>query len=186
LLRDRQEWQEEEAVAMAIKVPSEMVYYSERDAQSERLLCWIPPQQYPEVTAGDAQALQRLQQNYPTGLEVRVDARELSAEAIQLPVPPQKLVETYRALKAKGALNESGLIVAQALHEAAQAREGGETLDAVIEVDRRRRLVRPADTLPGPAERAFRSIADEPEMKGDEDPRAVYRRLSVRKTAGRR
>lgn len=171
---------------MAIKVPSEMVYYSERDAQSERLLCWIPPHNYPEVTAGDAGALQRLQRRYPSGVEVRVDARELDAERIQLPVPPDTLVKTYRGLKVRGALNESGQVVAQALHEAAQAIEGGDTLEAVIEVDRRRRLVRPADTLPGPPERAFRNIADEPEMKGDEDPRTVYRRLSVRKPAGRR
>jgi hypothetical protein len=163
---------------MAIRVPAEMVYYLERDADAQRLLCWIPPQQYEDVAVDD-QALQRLQRDYPRGVEVRVDARELEAEGIRLPVPPHDLMETYRGLRDREVLHESGMIIARTLERTAEAAIRGERLDSVIEADQRQPRSFPAPA-PGEPLRQVRRLADAPEMVGDEEARTVFQRLTVR------
>lgn len=163
---------------MAVKVPDEMVYYIERDAQAERLLCWIPPEQYPDV-AVDEQALERLRKNYPRGVEVRVHPQELKAEGITLSVEPEALTGTYRALAEKGVLHDSGMIIAPTLERNAKAMEDGESIDALINADRAGPTIlsaRAPHDEPGP----IRRIPDQPLAKGDEEPLDMFRRLSVR------
>lgn len=163
---------------MAIKVPNEMVYYSERDAQSERFLCWIPHQQYRDV-AVDEQALQRLRQDYPMGVEVRVDPEELKAVGIKLPVAPVDLIKTYKGLQNKDVLHESGMIIARTLERIAKEAVRGETLDYLIDADSRQPLSfhTPARRKP---QKPVNRIVELPEMKGDEEPQSVFQRLSVR------
>ena len=163
---------------MAIKVPKTMVYYSEKDAQSGRLLCWIPRGVYRYV-AIDGQALRRLKKNYPTGVEVRVDRQELEVEGIKLPVALDDLIETYRGLQNKGALHESGMILASTLERMTEAASRGETLDSLIEAYSRQPISSPTPVR-GKSRRLVRHIADLPEMKGDEESQAVFQRISVR------
>lgn len=158
---------------MAITVPDEMAYYSERDAQAERLLCWIPPQQYSEVALDD-QALQRLRENYPSGLEVRVDPKELEAEGIKLPVDPEDLTRTYRELRDRRVLHESGMIIGATLQHSAKEVKRGASLDSLVGAARER------------PPRPVRRIAELPRMKGDEEPSGVFRRLSVRQRTMRK
>lgn len=163
---------------MAIKVPDAMVYYSERDAQAERLLCWIPPQQYPDIAVDD-RALERLRKNYPKGVEVRVQAKELEAEGIKLSVDPEDLTKTYRGLRDKGVLHESGMIIALTLEQNARAVKSGESLDSLISADGQRPEASATRAAGAPLS-PVRRMAEPPAMKGDEEPRHVFRRLSVR------
>ena len=166
---------------MAIKVPTAMVYYSERDAQSERLLCWIPPQQYPDVSDDD-EALQRLRKSYPRGVEVRVHRKELEAEGIRFSIAPEDLTKTYKRLKDRGALHESGMIFAATLELNAKAIKSGESLDSLIDTDRQRLSTFPTAATETPPKQAHH-IAEPPEMIGGEEPSDVFQRFSVRQHA---
>jgi hypothetical protein len=138
---------------MTIKVPDQVVFYSERDHEVEMLLCWIPPSKFDEV-AVNQEAAKRLRQNYPKGVELRIEPKELEAEGIKLDVSPDDLAKTYKALRDRNALHESGMIIGQALQHRAEA------LQPDISADDR--------------------ISELPEMVGDEEPVMAFRRLSVR------
>jgi hypothetical protein len=165
---------------MAIKVPDQMVYYSERDAKAERILCWIPSARYRDVAVDD-EALRRLQQNYPTGVEVRVQPDELEAEGIRLPVTPDEIIDSYKGLRSKGVLHESGMIIARTLERIAELASAGEMFDSLIDANSRQPAY--ATLAPGEPTGAVRRIAELPKMNGGEEPRTVFRRLSVRQRA---
>ena len=152
---------------MAIKVPDEMVFYPEKDAQSERLLCWIPPQDYEKVAIDDA-ALKRLRRNYPRGIEIRMRDKELEQEGIHLEVPSKKLENIYRTLQTEHTLPER--IV----------------MNRAILVRKGIRVVRGTSTTEDAADASpnlFDDLSKSVAMAGDEEPPEVFRRLSVRQMA---
>ena len=152
---------------MAIKVPDEIVFYLENDAQSERLLCWIPPRDYENV-ATDQAALKRLRRNYPRGIEIRMNEKELEQEGIKLEVKSEDLKRAYHRIQADHGLPGRGMVNVRVLiREGIQpVREASETDDSFG--------ISP-DLVDG------RSIPLS--MTGDEEPPKVFKRLSVRQMA---
>jgi hypothetical protein len=176
---------EKEENVTDIKVPSEMVYYLERDAQAERLLCWIPPGRYPDV-AKDGQVRERLGKIYIRGIEVRVQSEELEAEGIRLSVDCEDLIEAYRDLRNRGALHSSGMVIASTLEQYAKAMKATEDLDSTPYGDTSEAAG--ADSAPD-ADRLSQLViraGEQPSMTGDEEPLDAFQRLSVRQKTGSR
>jgi hypothetical protein len=104
-----------------IKLPAEMVYYTEPQRSIETLLCWIPPDAYVHVSA-DADTLHRW---YPDGLELTVDADTLAEYDIELGAYPYDLCRAYQWLQNKGKLPANQMVPAAELNELAQSHGDG-------------------------------------------------------------
>jgi hypothetical protein len=101
--------------ALMIKLPAEMVYYTEPQRSIETLLCWLPPDAYVHVSA-DADTLLRW---YPDGLELSVDTDTLAEYDIDLGATPKDLHSAYQWLQAKGKLPSNQMVPAAQLQELA-------------------------------------------------------------------
>jgi hypothetical protein len=163
---------------MAIKVPDKLVYYSDRDHEVEMLLCWIPPSKFDNV-AENREAADRLRQNYPKGVEVRVEPKELKAEGIKLEVAPDDLAKIYRAFRERNALHESGMVSGQTLQRNAKALQKGASIDDLVGPAGEPYHAMPPPG-PGAAPWLVHPISELPEMVGDEEPVEAFQRLSVR------
>ena len=151
---------------MGIKLPKSMVYYSESRNQPEYLLCWIPPDSFPDV-ARDDRALDHLRKYYPNGIEIEVSEQALEAAGIKLALRPDDLRDAYVQLHEENRLHESGMIAAETLQSIAGA------LAEVSFAAEGAAMARPmADAS------LLERTAEPPEMTGDEDAETVFGRLS--------
>ena len=176
---------------MAIKLPKSMVYYSESRSEPESLLCWIPPQDYPDV-ARDAEALEELRRYYPQGIEVEVSEEALEAEGIELGPHPADLRTAYVQLHEANMTHESGMITAEkllpivwALQRGASIEELRDHIETIASVSSGAAALEGIEPVTGWKKLLWRTPLVEgtdvpPETTGDEDAKAVFRRLSVR------
>jgi hypothetical protein len=104
---------------MRIRMPATRACYPSSRNEPDRLLCWIPRDELEQLAAEgrvDAKTLEY----YPSGLEVRVSREGFREFGLDLGVDPERLHETYQALRQARALPESGYVSGAHLEEVAQ------------------------------------------------------------------
>jgi hypothetical protein len=145
-----------------IRIPKERAYYLASKNENDRLLCWIPVQDY-EHLVQEGRIPRDVLADYPDGLEVEVSTPGFSEFQIDLGAGPEAIKQAYAELAARGLLPSSGAVAGSYLEDIARSIEGG-----APELARRS-----ADTAIGPVGERL----PEPAMTEGDDATVVMRDL---------
>lgn len=146
-----------------IKIPKERAYYLASQNEEDRLLCWIPAQEYDRLIQ-EGRLSERVPDSYPDGLEVEVSTSGFAEFQIDLGVSPQALRRAYAELAAGDLLPRSGTVAGGRLESIASDLEGGPpTALEGLPVDAGERLVE--------------GVVSEPAMSEGEEAMVVMREL---------
>lgn len=94
---------------MRIKIPKERAYYLASPNEEDRLLLWIPAQEYDRLIE-EGRLSERVPDNYPDGLEVEVSTPGFAEFQIDVGVTPEAISRAYAELATRDLLPRAGTV----------------------------------------------------------------------------
>ena len=107
---------------MKIKTPKERAYYLASKNEKDRLLCWIPAEEY-ERTVQEGYIPQHILDDYPDGLEIEVSGPGFDEFQLNVGVSPEAIRGAYADLLKRGLLAKSGAVAGARLEGIAREAE---------------------------------------------------------------
>jgi len=142
-----------------ISIPEKRAYYPASEGEQDRLLCWIPVQEF-ESMVRDGRIPQDLADDYPGGVEVEVSTSAFAEFGVDLGITPENIAKTYKVLRTRGGLPKSGVV-------------DGASLESTVQ-----RIVRVGwDAAPGPMPTALGLRLSEPDWTDGDDAVTVMSNL---------
>jgi len=102
-----------------IKIPKERAYYLASKNEKDRLLCWIPVEEY-EHLIQEGHIPQHILDDYPDGLETEVSRPGFNEFQVDLGVSPETIKQAYADLLMRGLLPRSGTVAGAKLESIAR------------------------------------------------------------------
>lgn len=115
---------------MKIKTPKERAYYLASKNEKDRLLCWIPAEEYQHMVR-EGYIPRHILDDYPDGLEVEVSKPGFNEFQLNVGVSPEAIKEAHKDLLTLGLLPDSGIVDGASLERFTQEtrRSGSKTPD---------------------------------------------------------
>lgn len=109
---------------MSIKTPKVHCFYPPSKNEKEKLLLWIPKEEYPKFFP-DRKKQKEMKKYYPDGIEIEVSSEGFAEHKINMEMKPEKLKKAYHNLVKQDSIPKSGLVDGQSLKKDAKAKTIG-------------------------------------------------------------
>lgn len=107
-----------------ISIPKQRSYFLASPNERDRLLCWIPPEEYEQMVQG-GQIPQRVVDDYPLGLELEVSREDFDEFQLDLGVSPEAIKLALLQALERGEVQPDETVLGTDLESKAREAEQG-------------------------------------------------------------
>ena len=156
-----------------LKQPDRIVIYPQRDSSPDYLLCWIPAENFTDVSGGSLEVKSELDEYYPTGFETEFSQDGFDEFGISLTYDLEGLRETYLMLSDVGIFAEVDFVDIERLQDYLDNKNDPIISDLIKKFSNEEIAIDDLKSNP-----ILRRLLEKPKTKGNEEPGEAFQKLS--------